>query len=155
MKRAELIFTTRRASAIVHSLKYRRREAGIYFHYIRLTANQTPFIGDWNFGDAPRIPCTSEIRGASPKFRFSNTSVHDRFLKVAISTHRRPERNSSRGVFYYWRWLVRQCDLQNLVHIFNEVEGELIFDVCWDVGKILLIVLGKDERPNSSPMSRQ
>ena len=50
---------------------------------------------------------------------------------------------------------MRQCDLQNLVHIFNEVYGELLFDVGWDVGKILLIVLGKDERPNSSPMSRQ
>ena len=81
--------------------------------------------------------------------------MHNRLLKVAVSTYRRPEGNSSGGIFCQWRWLVRQCDLQNLVHIFNEVYGELILDVGWDVGKILLIVPGKDDRPNSNPVSCQ
>src|SRR6266446_2502487 len=85
-----------------------------------------------------------------------NTSlVHYRFLKISISANRRPESDLFRGFIQERRRSVRQRDLQHFVHGFDEVYGELVFDVRRNIGEILLVILGKDDRPNSSPMSRQ
>ena len=80
--------------------------------------------------------------------------VHDRFVKVPISSDGRPERNFFR-TREQRRGLVRQRDLQNFVHVFNEMYGELIFDINRDLSEILLIVPWKDDRLNSGAMSRQ
>ena len=46
-------------------------------------------------------------------------------------------------------------DLQDFVHILDKMHSKIILDICRNIREILLVILRKDHRPNTGPMSRQ
>ena len=66
----------------------------------------------------------------------------------------RPERHAFLALNQRCR-CARQRNLQNLVHVFDEMHCKLVFDIRRNFREILLVVLGKNDRPDSRAMSLQ
>ena len=68
-----------------------------------------------------------------PHYTKATPLVHDGFLKIAVTVYGWPERNFI-PLPDQRRRRVSQCYLQNLVHIFNKVDGKLILNSCRNIG---------------------